>query len=528
MFHLRSACSVLLLGNLLSITPATSQEPAAQDAPTPGEHRLQVTSSLVFLDVTVVDKQGKPVTKGLTKDDFVITEEREKQRIFSFEQPEEHIAVGEDQKANKAPITIFVFDELNTPISDFAYLRQETRNYIASLPAELPAPAEMMVIGNNSLELMQGFTRSREELLFALDHLPPVIPFKLSNGDFSMERVQQSIDALQQIALQNKGVAGKKNILWIGQGSPGVGTNSDAGKTLERFNQYLHETVNMLTDARATLSVVFPTPKLERRLARGATADSIDSDSSRPFAGTVNFANFAHETGGRLYYNRNDIDSEITEAEELGSNYYTLTYQPNEAKMDGRFRHIHVSLRDPNLRVVTKTGYYSLNKDRIDDTRQQATSNIAEAARASIPLNGVPMVLFRVVHLEDSRAAVVTLQIPTKDLVWQTGEDGKSRASMVLAAVSKSGNSDILASKVEQVNIAANSIDESKLGTGSARVSIQVQVPRRTRDLRVVVQLEGKGTVGSVDVSKQVLDSAPVASVKAQLSPASKNKTSPL
>jgi hypothetical protein len=43
---------------------------------------FQVTSRLVFLDVTVLDKKGQPVVTGLTKDDFKITEDKKPQRIF--------------------------------------------------------------------------------------------------------------------------------------------------------------------------------------------------------------------------------------------------------------------------------------------------------------------------------------------------------------------------------------------------------------------------------------------------------------
>ncbi len=38
---------------------------------------LKTTSQLVFMDVTVLDGKGNPVVRGLTRDDFTITEDKE-------------------------------------------------------------------------------------------------------------------------------------------------------------------------------------------------------------------------------------------------------------------------------------------------------------------------------------------------------------------------------------------------------------------------------------------------------------------
>ena len=76
---------------------------------------IQVTSRLVFLDVTVLDKDGNPV-KGLSRDDFAITENKKPQRIFSFEAPQVHTmgaAAEDDNPDGEAPVTIFVLDLLN-------------------------------------------------------------------------------------------------------------------------------------------------------------------------------------------------------------------------------------------------------------------------------------------------------------------------------------------------------------------------------------------------------------------------------
>src|SRR5215469_3796736 len=73
---------------------------------TPTTPTIKVTSALVFLDVTVLDKKGHPVVSGLTKDDFTITEDKTPQTIFSFEAPDAHMigaGAGDENSNGKAP-----------------------------------------------------------------------------------------------------------------------------------------------------------------------------------------------------------------------------------------------------------------------------------------------------------------------------------------------------------------------------------------------------------------------------------------
>ena len=143
---------------------------------------FQATSSLVVLDVTVLDKQGRPVVNGLTQDDFTITEDKKAQTIFSFEAPEVHVVdanAGDNNPEGKAPVTIFVLDLLNSSFEDFAYIRYSMKKYLEAQPAQLNSPAELMVLGNDSLEMLRGYTRNRDDLLDALNHFPPVLPYTL-------------------------------------------------------------------------------------------------------------------------------------------------------------------------------------------------------------------------------------------------------------------------------------------------------------------------------------------------------------
>jgi VWFA-related protein len=152
----RSWLSGVLLLSLFGAQPPPAQ-PQTSNTPT-----IRVTSRLVFLDVTVLDKKGHVVVKGLTKDDFAITEEKKPQRIFSFEAPEVHVAdsnLADDNPANSAPLTILVLDLLNSRFTDFAYIRYSVRKYLEAQPERLSSPAELVVLGNQSLEMVQGYTR---------------------------------------------------------------------------------------------------------------------------------------------------------------------------------------------------------------------------------------------------------------------------------------------------------------------------------------------------------------------------------
>jgi VWFA-related protein len=143
---------LLSMAALAAIFQAQNLIAQGQQAP-PTVPTFRVSSNLVFLDVTVLDKKGRPVLTGLTEDDFTITEDKRPQRIFSFEAPEMHVMgpTPEDSNpAGKAPVTIFVLDRLNSSFEDFAFIRDEVRRFLLTQPPQLASPAELMVIGNES------------------------------------------------------------------------------------------------------------------------------------------------------------------------------------------------------------------------------------------------------------------------------------------------------------------------------------------------------------------------------------------
>jgi VWFA-related protein len=486
--------------------------PAQEQQTAPAGPTFRVTSNLVFLDVTVLDKKGRPVVTGLTKDDFTITDDGKAQRIFSFDAPAE----GAKTEGN-APATILVLDLLNTPFEDSAFARYSISRYLALQPERLISPTELMVLNNTSLDMVHAYTRSRAELIYALEHVPQAVPYKLSAGPWGEERASQSIEALQQIALQNKGLPGRKNILWVGNGGPSIPMDpADPGYD-KSMRFYAHGTTNMLVDARMSLFVIDPegikggqNPDYLRiwpQLDLAAMADV----AGDPFAGSINFGMLVHDTGGVFFRGRNDVDAEIQKAQEMGSDYYTLTYQPPMGAADGKFRHIEVHLRDANLHAMTKTGYYApepLTAADLVPQRVDPMSEISEAAQSSVTFDSLGLSVVHVVRHPDHNTAELTVLLKSTHLRWQATDNGRSGADITVAAVSLSGRREILASRLQKLTVLSNSQDAARLAQSNTLLTVTVPVPRRTQTVRVVIRTDDGGQVGTAELDQKSLQAA--------------------
>jgi VWFA-related protein len=486
---------------------AKGQQTSAATPPT-----FRVTSNLVFLDVTVLDKKGRPVVTGLTKDDFTIIENGKPQRIFSFDAPAE----GAKTEVN-APATILVLDLLNTPFKDSAFARYSISRYLALQPERLISSTELMVLNNTSFDMVHAYTRSRAELMDTLDHVPQAIPYKLS-GDWADQRMSQSIEALQQIALQNKGLQGRKNILWVGNGGPSIPMDSSNPLYEKSMRFYAHGTTNMLVDARMSLFLIDPKGVIGAqnpdylRLGGRRLVDATQEIAGDPFAGSINFGMLVHDTGGVYFHDHNDVDGEMHEAQELGSDYYILTYQPPMGAADGKFRQIEVHLRDANLHAMTKTGYYApepLTAVDLVPQRVNPMDEISEAVQSGVIFDALGMTVVKVVRQPDHSSAEVTVMLKSTHLRWQAANDGASGANITVAAVSLSGRRDILASKLEKLTVLSNTQDAARLAQSDTLLTVTIPLPRHTASVRVVIRTDDGGQVGTVELDHETLATAP-------------------
>jgi VWFA-related protein len=122
------------------------------------EDVVRVETSLVQLDLLVTDAGGSRYISGLTRDDFVVTEDDRPQQISTF-------TLGDD--AARLPRSIvLIFDRSD---SQLAYLDASIK--AAKRLVEQLAPTDEMAIVTDDVQLAVGFTKDKKKLKQTLDSL---------------------------------------------------------------------------------------------------------------------------------------------------------------------------------------------------------------------------------------------------------------------------------------------------------------------------------------------------------------------
>jgi hypothetical protein len=83
----------------------------------------------------------------------------------------------------------------------------------------------------------------------------------------------------------------------------------------------------------------------------------------------ANMEQLAADTGGKAFYNTNDLNAAMQHAINDGSHYYTIAYTPTNKKMDGKYRKIDVKVIEGKYKLAYRRGYNA------DDTASGATTD---------------------------------------------------------------------------------------------------------------------------------------------------------
>jgi VWFA-related protein len=411
----------------------TSQFQAQSSVPA-----IRSETRAVVVDVVVTKGLDQPVG-GLHKQDFQLLEDRKPQNIDFFE---EHTAVQAPSDIQPAPnppnvytnvptapasdsVNILLLDLLNTDSEDQGYVRRQIVKYLNNKPQS----ARVAIFAlSTKLEMIEGFTADSSALRNSLDAPQNVIstgktPASQSKqqkqGDLedvqnleaihagaiaieqvkraqaalasyrANDRVQMTLEALQNLARYLSAIPGRKNLIWF-SGSfpisvfPGVNQKQFAGP-MRHYSAAIKGTADLLALSKIAVYPVDAGGLVGEHLMGAGNTGPPDGQGSAsgnwPGAGfsqgqvpgsdpdsgghsgmadkMAAMQQLAADTGGDAILNTNDLATATARAIDNGAHYYTIVYTPTSKKMDGQYRRIEVKLAERNYKLSYRRGYYA-------------------------------------------------------------------------------------------------------------------------------------------------------------------------
>jgi len=120
------------------------------------DYVVRVETNLVVTDLLVVDKEWRPV-QGLTRDDFIVTEDGQPQEVGAF-------SLGDDAKIPRSIVLIVDYSGSQLPFIQSSIMAAKTL-------VDKLNPRDLMAIVTDDVDLLVDFTRDRQLLKKKLDSL---------------------------------------------------------------------------------------------------------------------------------------------------------------------------------------------------------------------------------------------------------------------------------------------------------------------------------------------------------------------
>lgn len=461
-----------LLALTMTLTPAwTQQEAAKQETAT-----FKVESNLVVLNISVKDKNGKPIT-DIKKNGLSIFEDDKPQKISVFEI--QHLE-GEVLPAIEA--TQKTFATRNTPApapkpaapvkaADATPKRFQDKRLI-SLFFDLSSmqPGEQIRAQDAAIKFLntqmtaadvvsimtfaasfkevQEFTNDRELLISTIrkfragesiadgtspDEDTDDTSFTADESEFNIFNTDRKLSALEMAAKKLSLYPEKKALVYISSG---------VGKTGMENQAQLRSTV-----ATAVRSNVAFYPIDARGLQ--ATAPLGDASKAGPggsgaFSGRAQTSQrssfhdqqetlytLAADTGGKALLDSNDLSLGITQVQRDVESYYIVGYYSTNANLDGRFRKIRVRLNNNiQAKLDYRQGYFAGKEfKRFNATDKER--QLEEALQLGDPVSELGLAIeidyFRIAR--DKYFVPVSVKIPGSS-VGLTKKGGKQSAEI--------------------------------------------------------------------------------------------------
>jgi VWFA-related protein len=360
-------------------------------------------------------------------------------------------------------------------------------------------------------------------------------------------RASITFEALDHLALYLAGIPGRKNLIWFSSSFPVVifptvaqRTNIENSLNMPGYLEHVKKTANMFTVSQVSVYPVDAQGVMAEHIGEadsagpgapegvgriGSLADGpMSNGTMTPFiAGAGDRANtiaameqLAASTGGKAYFNTNDLNGALKRAINDGANYYTLSYSPTNAKMDGAYRNIEVHLAKDHFTLAYRRGYNADTTSSLEPT--PGTDPLAPVMKLGLPSATSLMYGVRAVPMttqpspnaaragQNSKLSGATVRysvdffIRLTDLTFQLGPQGEHDGKMELdlMAYDHDGNAINWDGITQTMNLQPAAFDAMQKSGLTAHM--EIDLPEKDVYLVTGVYDWGSGKTGSLEI----------------------------
>jgi VWFA-related protein len=416
------------------------------------EVKFTARTELVLIPTLVTDKSGKHVT-GLKKEDFTVLENGAPQKIATFEEissdpqrpvrlksPGEFsnsLATGSENRR----ITLIVLDFINTPFGSQAASRRDLLKYLAQ-SVDQREPTALYTLSRSGVHVLHDFTTDPRVLVAALNKVkgdsyqivdspedvemvtgsaspdgsagvdPGMVQTEaqrlqtmLEDHELNLRSFEQrlaityTLEAMQQLAQALGGFPGRKSLIWAGGGFPFNVSDTTmqlvpiGSATLIDVMPLYEHTWQLLTEAQISLypidvrglTTFSPSPSISnpgRNYARKRSWEQMDTQAT--------LETFASMTGGRPYYNSNDLVKGFRDAVNDSAQYYMLGYYLDRSKTKPGWRKLAVKVDQKHVEVRARSGFFVTNATV--DPENTRNGDLSSALQSPLDYTSLPLV----------------------------------------------------------------------------------------------------------------------------------------
>jgi len=425
----------------------------AKDKDSGTDVKFSARTELVLIPTLVTDKSGAHIT-GLKKEDFTVFENGAEQKIATFEEitsdpqrlarlrnPNEFSnSLGSGGSTRR--VTLIVLDFINTRFADQAYARQELLKYLAQ-SVDRREPTGLFTLTRSGMHVVHDFTTDPRVLVAALHKVkgdtsqlvdtpedveaitgtaspdgsagldPGMVQTEaqklqamIEDAELNFQSFQQrlaityTLEGMQQVAQAIAGFPGRKSLIWAGGGFPfSVSDNTmqlaPAGRdSLTDVLPLYERTWQLLNDAQISLypvDVKGLTTNMPTASISNPGKNFVRNTSWRQMDTQATLQTFAAATGGRAYYNSNDLVKGFHDAVGDSSEYYMLGYYLDHSNTKSGWRKLSVKVKRDKVEVRARSGFFVTHTTT--DPTTSRDSDIVSALQSPLDYTALQLVV---------------------------------------------------------------------------------------------------------------------------------------